>query len=88
MRKIIIVFLMLQFFSVSWVNAVAQKNKPLALHSDKQKIPADGKTLCTSQLQQAIDRIAKRGWGTLVLTPGTYLSGSIFLKLSPCNRYG
>lgn len=54
--------------------------KRLDLKTILLKIPADGKTLCTSQLQQAIDRIAKRGWGTLVLTPGTYLSGSIFLK--------
>lgn len=53
---------------------------PIILKSDVLSIPADGKILCTSQLQQAIDRIAKRGWGTLVLTPGTYLSGSIFLK--------
>ena len=80
MRKIIVVLLMLQLFSVSWINAVAQKNKPLVLHSDKQKILSDGKTICTTQLQQAIDRISKRGGGTLVLTPGIYLSGSIFLK--------
>ncbi len=80
MRKIVIVFLMIQLFSVSWVNAVMQKNKSLVLQSDKQKIPSDGKTLCTDQLQQTIDRIAKKGRGTLVLTPGTYLTGSIFLK--------
>lgn len=66
--------------SVSWVNARTQKAKSLVFQSDKLKIPNDGKTLCTSQLQQAIDRIAKKGWGTLVLTPGTYLTGSIFLK--------
>jgi polygalacturonase len=80
MRKTIIIFLILQLFSVSWINAVAQKNKPLVLHSDKQRILSDGKTICTTQLQQAIDRISKRGGGTLVLTPGTYLSCSIFLK--------
>lgn len=80
MRKIIIAFLVIQLLSVSWVNAVAQKDNPLVLLSNKQKISADGKTLCTAQLQQAIDRIAKKGGGTLVLTPGTYLSGSIFLK--------
>lgn len=54
--------------------------KRLDLKASLLKIPADGKTLCTAQLQQAINRIAKRGWGTLVLTPGMYLSGSIFLK--------
>ena len=52
----------------------------LVLQASQLQIPSDGKTLCTSQLQQAIDRIAKKGKGTLVLTSGTYLSGSIFLK--------
>ena len=52
----------------------------LVLTTSKLKIPADGQTLCTAQLQQAIDRIAGKGGGTLVLTPGTYLTGSIFLK--------
>lgn len=54
--------------------------KPLMLYADRLKIPADGVTLCTEQLQAAIDKIAKRGEGTLVLTTGTYLSGSVFLK--------
>jgi len=66
--------------SVSWVNAKVQNARSLVLQSDKLKIPNDGKTLCTAQLQQAINRIAKRGGGTLMLAPGTYLSGSIFLK--------
>ena len=52
----------------------------LVLRASRLKIPADGRTLCTAQLQQAINRIARKGGGTLVLTPGTYLTGSIFLK--------
>ena len=52
----------------------------LNLSANKLKMPTDGKTLCTVQLQQAIDRIAKKGGGILVLSPGTYLTGSIFLK--------
>jgi polygalacturonase len=40
----------------------------------------DGQTLCTRAIQQAIDACAKEGGGTVVFSPGTYLTGSIFLK--------
>ena len=39
---------------------------------------ADGKTLCTSFLQQAIDAVP--AGGTLLVPAGTYLTGSLFLK--------
>ena len=39
----------------------------------------DGVTLDTTAIQAAIDAAAKDG-GTVVLSPGTYLSGSIFVK--------
>ena len=39
----------------------------------------DGVTLDTKAIQAAIDAAAKEG-GTVVLSPGTYLSGSIFVK--------
>nr|GEU28681.1 hypothetical protein [Tanacetum cinerariifolium] len=39
----------------------------------------DGVTLDTGAIQQAIDAAAKEG-GTVVFKPGTYLSGSIFVK--------
>lgn len=39
----------------------------------------DGVTLSTKAIQAAIDAAAKDG-GTVVLSPGTYLSGSIFVK--------
>jgi len=39
----------------------------------------DGVTLNTKAIQAAIDAAAKDG-GTVVFTPGTYLSGSIFVK--------
>jgi hypothetical protein len=41
---------------------------------------ADGKTLCTEVLQRAIDRCSDAGGGTVYFPPGTYLSGTIFLK--------
>jgi polygalacturonase len=41
---------------------------------------ADGRTLCTEILQQAIDRCSQAGGGTVYFPPGTYLSGTIFMK--------
>lgn len=43
-------------------------------------IPNDGKTLCTQQLQQAIDAIYKKGGGRLTLKAGTYLTGCIQMR--------
>ena len=40
----------------------------------------DGKTLCTKSIQNAIDQCAKSGGGTVYLGPGTFLSGTIYLK--------
>ncbi len=41
---------------------------------------ADGKTLCTTAIQKAIDKCAKDGGGTVYLPPGTFLSGTIYMK--------
>jgi polygalacturonase len=40
----------------------------------------DGTTLATAALQKAIDRCAATGGGTVVLPPGRYLSGALFLR--------
>jgi polygalacturonase len=40
----------------------------------------DGATLDTQAIQAALDAAAKAGGGTVVLTPGKYRSGSIFVK--------
>ncbi|HEY1717302.1 MAG TPA: glycosyl hydrolase family 28-related protein, partial [Verrucomicrobiae bacterium] len=40
----------------------------------------DGKTLNTAAIQKAIDHLAANGGGTLVIPPGEFLSGAIFLK--------
>lgn len=49
------------------------------LRTDLLQIPADGRTLCTQQLQQAIDDISKKGGGRLVLNKGTYLTGGLVM---------
>lgn len=41
---------------------------------------ADGVTVNTRILQTAIDLVSKQGGGRLVLTPGRYVSGSLYLK--------
>jgi len=40
----------------------------------------DGKTLCTSAIQQAIDRCAAQGGGTVVLPAGTWLTGTVYME--------
>jgi len=40
----------------------------------------DGKTLCTTSIQKAIDECSQSGGGTVYLPPGTFLSGSIYFK--------
>ena len=57
-----------------------KSKKKYSLQSDLLKIPADGKTLCTQHLQQAIDAIYKKGGGRLLLTKGTYLTGGLMLR--------
>jgi polygalacturonase len=40
----------------------------------------DGKTLNTKAIQSTIDKCAKSGGGTVVVPPGIFVTGSIFLK--------
>lgn len=40
----------------------------------------DGTTLCTREIQTAIDTCARDGGGTVVVPRGTFLAGSLFLK--------
>lgn len=41
---------------------------------------ADGGTINTKAIQSAIDRLASQGGGTLLVPPGIFLSGALFLK--------
>jgi glycerophosphoryl diester phosphodiesterase len=50
------------------------------LRTDLLAIPSDGKTLCTQQLQQAIDQINEKGGGRLILARGAYLTGGLMLR--------
>jgi hypothetical protein len=41
---------------------------------------SDGQTLCTQAIQAAIDKCAAAGGGTVYLPPGSFLSGTIYMK--------
>ena len=41
---------------------------------------ADGVTLNTTYIQKAIDFASENGGGRVVLTPGNFLTGTIYLK--------
>ena len=41
---------------------------------------ADGRTLNTAAIQAAIDQLAQHGGGTVVIPPGHFLTGALFLK--------
>ena len=41
---------------------------------------SDGTTLCTQTIQQAVDRCAKDGGGTVYFPAGTWLTGTIYLE--------
>jgi unsaturated rhamnogalacturonyl hydrolase len=53
--------------------------KAETFNATKYGAKGDGVTLATKAIQQAIDAAAK-SHGTVVLDPGTYLTGSIFVK--------
>ena len=55
--------------------------KPLIIESTRLPLSTDGKTLNTTVLQSAIDRIAHhRQGGTLILHKGTYLTGMLHMR--------
>jgi len=41
---------------------------------------ADGETICTEIIQNAIDKISENGGGTVIVPPGKFVTGSIVLK--------
>jgi polygalacturonase len=64
-----------------WTTRVGARTRP----SSKTVVTvtgaaADGSALATRAIQNAIDACAAKGGGVVVFGPGTYLTGSIFLK--------
>ncbi len=71
-------FLLLCFWLVTFIPAVQAAEKQLSVVATGAV--GDGLTLNTTFIQQAIDRLATNGGGTLVIPKGQFLSGAIFLK--------
>ncbi len=62
--------------------AVANKSKTAALEFNACDYGAkgDANTVCTQAIQKAIDTCATSGGGTIIFSPGIYMTGSVFLK--------
>jgi len=68
------------FFTIVWLSISFQSLSAKDWKTTEQGIIGDGKTLNTPAIQKTIDRMAGRGGGRLVFTPGIYLTGSIQLR--------
>src|ERR1044071_8529612 len=70
---------------LGWNAAATQSFKSKAASSKRVSVAGfgavgDGKTLNTVSIQKAVDQLASKGGGTLVIPKGVFLSGAIFLK--------
>lgn len=70
---------------LGWNAAATQSSKSKTASSKRASVAefgavGDGKTLNTVSIQSAIDQLAAKGGGTLVIPKGVFLTGAIFLK--------
>ena len=77
----LLLFFPIALHAQNWITKVGARTPP----NNKTNITvtnADntGATLCTKAIQATIDSAAAKGGGTVILGPGKYLSGSLFLK--------
>ncbi len=68
--------------NLSWASEVGAKTYPgnKAFHVKDYNAVNDGKTICTRQIQNAIDACSSTGGGTVTFEPGNYLTGALFVK--------
>jgi Endopolygalacturonase len=79
--------------SINWTGEKVKHNLSWALDVGAKTFPAgktfnvkdyqainDGKTMCTKQIQNAIDACSLAGGGTVTFEPGNYLTGALFIK--------
>ena len=74
-----ICYLLLWMLLAPVVN-IGAAQREVVVHARDLGLKGDGRTLCTPVLQRAIDRLAARRGGTLVVDSGVYLTGSLELK--------
>ena len=89
MKKIFFFFIALFFITpifsqdytkLPWVAKVGAKSFPSGTKSFVVNATTDTTKVITKNIQAAIDECAKNGGGIVSFKPGTYVSGSIFLK--------
>src|ERR1041384_81177 len=67
----------------AWTKQVGARTAPaggLVISVNSYGARKDGSVLATRAIQSAIDDCSKKGGGVVVFQPGTYLTGSVFLK--------
>jgi len=67
---------------LSWALKVGARTHPnnKAFNVKNYQAVNDGKTVCTKQIQNAIDACSSNGGGTVTFESGNYLTGALFIK--------
>jgi hypothetical protein len=60
--------------------AAAATPAPAAYDVRQWGAAGDGRTLCTAAIQRALDEAGRSGGGTVVVPPGSYLTGTLHLR--------
>lgn len=76
----IVSFINAQIPQLDWINKTGAKQFPSGKKFYKVNAVNDTTKIVTKNIQAAIDACAKNGGGIVTFAPGTYVSGSIFLK--------
>ena len=74
---------------LSWADSVGSRQMPgnhVILSANSFGAVADSTVLSTEAIQKAIDSCAVIGGGTVVLQPGYYQTGALFIKSKGCCR--
>ncbi|MEN9684499.1 MAG: hypothetical protein RLZZ28_285 [Bacteroidota bacterium] len=80
---LVVINLFAQSNKMDWVKKVGARSFPASTKiysANAYGAVNDGNTISTAAIQQAIDACAANGGGIVNFKPGTYISGSIFLK--------
>ncbi len=83
--KLLASLLILSFAAIhaqklDWIPKVGAKQFPTGKKIYKVNAASDTSEVITKKIQAAINECAQKGGGIVVFNPGTYVSGSIFLK--------
>ena len=85
MRRFFLLSLSVLVVLLGWNAAETRAAKSKAASGRRASVAefgavGDGKTLNTASIQKAIDQLATKGGGTLVVPKGVFMTGAIFLK--------